>query len=80
MSEALVGIIMGSRSDWETMRHAAETLDSLGVNITALVASLDEGRTLGLRGTRLFNSAHFRAAMLLGQNRTSALNFSWTGP
>jgi 5-(carboxyamino)imidazole ribonucleotide mutase len=26
-----VGIIMGSRSDWETMRHAAETLDQLGV-------------------------------------------------
>jgi 5-(carboxyamino)imidazole ribonucleotide mutase len=28
---AEVGIIMGSRSDWETMRHAAETLDALGV-------------------------------------------------
>ena len=28
---ALVGIIMGSRSDWQTMRHAAETLDALGV-------------------------------------------------
>jgi 5-(carboxyamino)imidazole ribonucleotide mutase len=27
----LVGIIMGSRSDWETMRHTAETLDALGV-------------------------------------------------
>ncbi|MBP0464566.1 5-(carboxyamino)imidazole ribonucleotide mutase [Roseomonas sp. PWR1] len=27
----LVGIIMGSRSDWETMRHAAETLANLGV-------------------------------------------------
>jgi 5-(carboxyamino)imidazole ribonucleotide mutase len=27
----LVGIIMGSRSDWETMRHAADTLDRLGV-------------------------------------------------
>lgn len=27
----LVGIIMGSRSDWETMRHAAETLDRLAV-------------------------------------------------
>ena len=27
----LVGIIMGSRSDWQTMRHAAETLDELGV-------------------------------------------------
>ena len=26
-----VGVIMGSRSDWETMRHAAETLDALGV-------------------------------------------------
>jgi len=29
--KALVGIIMGSRSDWETMRHAAETLSALGV-------------------------------------------------
>lgn len=28
---ALVGIIMGSTSDWETMRFAAETLDRLGV-------------------------------------------------
>ncbi|WP_422056347.1 5-(carboxyamino)imidazole ribonucleotide mutase [Sphingomonas sp.] len=27
----LVGIIMGSTSDWETMRHAAETLAALGV-------------------------------------------------
>ena len=27
----LVGVIMGSTSDWETMRHAAETLDCLGV-------------------------------------------------
>ena len=31
MSEPLVGIIMGSSSDWETMRHAAETLDRLEV-------------------------------------------------
>jgi 5-(carboxyamino)imidazole ribonucleotide mutase len=28
---ALVGIIMGSTSDWETMQHAANTLASLGV-------------------------------------------------
>ena len=27
----LVGIIMGSQSDWETMRNTAETLDALGV-------------------------------------------------
>jgi 5-(carboxyamino)imidazole ribonucleotide mutase len=31
MTEPLVGIIMGSTSDWETMRHAADTLDQLGV-------------------------------------------------
>jgi len=28
---ALVGIIMGSRSDWETMQHASTTLESLGI-------------------------------------------------
>ncbi|QPQ54715.1 5-(carboxyamino)imidazole ribonucleotide mutase [Allosphingosinicella flava] len=27
----LIGIIMGSQSDWDTMRHAAETLDTLEV-------------------------------------------------
>ncbi|MDV3256926.1 MAG: 5-(carboxyamino)imidazole ribonucleotide mutase [Sphingomonas sp.] len=31
MADPLVGIIMGSTSDWETMRHASETLDELGV-------------------------------------------------
>ena len=31
MDEPLVGIIMGSRSDWETMRHTAETLGALGI-------------------------------------------------
>jgi 5-(carboxyamino)imidazole ribonucleotide mutase len=31
MTEPLIGIIMGSSSDWETMRHAADTLDQLGV-------------------------------------------------
>jgi 5-(carboxyamino)imidazole ribonucleotide mutase len=37
--QPLVGIIMGSRSDWETMRHAAETLDALGVPHEAKVVS-----------------------------------------
>ncbi len=31
MSGALVGVIMGSRSDWETMRHAVETLEALEI-------------------------------------------------
>ena len=26
----LVGIVMGSKSDWETMEHASQTLDKLG--------------------------------------------------
>lgn len=34
-----VGIIMGSQSDWETMRHAAETLDSLGIPHEARIIS-----------------------------------------
>jgi 5-(carboxyamino)imidazole ribonucleotide mutase len=35
----LVGIIMGSQSDWETMRHAADTLARLGVAYEARVVS-----------------------------------------
>jgi 5-(carboxyamino)imidazole ribonucleotide mutase len=35
----LVGIIMGSRSDWETMRHAAEMLDALAVPYEQRVVS-----------------------------------------
>lgn len=31
MTEPLVGIIMGSTSDWETMRHAAAVLAELGI-------------------------------------------------
>ena len=27
----LVGVVMGSKSDWETMRHASEILDQLGI-------------------------------------------------
>jgi len=39
MSAADIGIIMGSTSDWETMRHAAETLDALGVTHEVKVVS-----------------------------------------
>lgn len=34
-----VAIIMGSQSDWATMRHAAETLAALGVSHEALIIS-----------------------------------------
>jgi 5-(carboxyamino)imidazole ribonucleotide mutase len=39
MSPPLVGVIMGSRSDWETMRHAAETLERFGVPFECRVVS-----------------------------------------
>ena len=34
-----VAIIMGSQSDWDTMRHAAETLDALGIGHQARIVS-----------------------------------------
>ena len=35
----IVGVIMGSKSDWETMRHAAETLEQFGVSHECRVVS-----------------------------------------
>ena len=37
--QPLVGLIMGSKSDWETMSHAADTLEKLGVPYEARVVS-----------------------------------------
>jgi len=36
---AKVGIIMGSRSDWDTMQHCSETLDALGIAYEVQVVS-----------------------------------------
>ena len=52
MAGPLVGIIMGSRSDWETMRHAADMLDRLGVAHETKVVSAH--RT----PARLYDYAH----------------------
>ena len=52
MADPLIGIIMGSTSDWETMRHASETLDTLGV--------VHETRVVSAHRTpkRLYDYAH----------------------
>ena len=52
MADPQIGIIMGSTSDWETMRHAAETLEALGV--------LHETRVVSAHRTpkRLYDYAH----------------------
>ena len=38
-SSSLVGVIMGSKSDWETMRHASEMLELLGIAHESRVVS-----------------------------------------
>ena len=35
----LVGVIMGSQSDWPTLRHAADTLEALGIEYEARIVS-----------------------------------------
>ncbi len=56
----LVGVIMGSRTDWETMKHACDTLERLGVPYEQRVVSAhrtpdllfryaEEARTRGLK-------------------------------
>jgi len=52
MADPSIGIIMGSTSDWETMRHTAATLDALGV--------IHESRVVSAHRTpkRLYDYAH----------------------
>jgi 5-(carboxyamino)imidazole ribonucleotide mutase len=69
-----VGIIMGSRSDWETMRHTAETLDALGVPHETRVVSAhrtpdrlyDYAKTAAGRGLRVIVAGAGGAAHLPG--------------
>jgi 5-(carboxyamino)imidazole ribonucleotide mutase len=70
----LVGIIMGSKSDWDTMRRAVETLDELGVANEARVlsahrtpdATADFARTAADRGLRVIIAGAGGAAHLAG--------------
>lgn len=39
MDNPIIGIIMGSKSDWETMQHASEMLDGLGIPYEVKVVS-----------------------------------------
>ena len=39
MAQADVAIIMGSQSDWPTMKHAADTLEALGISFEARIVS-----------------------------------------
>jgi 5-(carboxyamino)imidazole ribonucleotide mutase len=70
----LVGIIMGSTSDWETMRHAAEVLEQLGVAHECRVVSAhrtpdrmyDYARAASGRGLKVIVAGAGGAAHLPG--------------
>ena len=72
--DPLVGVIMGSRSDWETMRHADETLTALGIAHECRVVSahrtperlFDYARTARGRGLRVIIAGAGGAAHLPG--------------
>jgi 5-(carboxyamino)imidazole ribonucleotide mutase len=73
-SKPLVAIIMGSKSDWDTMRHATETLDELGVPNEARVlsahrtpeATTEFARNAAERGLRVIIAGAGGAAHLAG--------------
>ncbi len=70
----LVGIVMGSRSDWDTMQHAADRLAALGVPHEVRVVSahrtpdvlFDYAATAGGRGLRAIIAGAGGAAHLPG--------------
>lgn len=70
----LVGVVMGSRSDWETMQHAVQKLDALGVPYEVRVVSahrtpdvlFDYAVTAANRGLRAIIAGAGGAAHLPG--------------
>src|SRR3954471_18534500 len=73
-SSSLVAIIMGSKSDWETMQQSVQTLDDLGIPNEAHVlsahrtpdATADFARNAADRGIRVIIAAAGGAAHLAG--------------
>lgn len=73
-NKVLVGIVMGSKSDWETMKNTSETLDKLGIAHDVRVlsahrtpaAAIEFGSTLSERGIEVLIAAAGGAAHLAG--------------
>ncbi|MGJ8581656.1 MAG: AIR carboxylase family protein, partial [Psychromonas sp.] len=69
-----VGIIMGSKSDWPTMEHAANMLDSFGIEYETRVASAhrtpqlfaDDASSAAERGIKVIIAGAGGAAHLPG--------------
>jgi 5-(carboxyamino)imidazole ribonucleotide mutase len=74
VDEPQVGVIMGSRSDWETMKHCGDTLEDLGVRFETKVVSahrtpelmVEYAKTAADRGLRVIVAGASGAAHLPG--------------
>src|SRR5690606_6360249 len=74
LMQPLVGLIMGSKSDWPTMEHAADMLDKLGVPYETRVVSahrtpdllFDYAKTAADRGLKVIIGGAGGAAHLPG--------------
>ncbi len=74
MTNPPVGIIMGSQSDWSTMKEAATLLDDLGIGFEARIVSAhrtpdrlwDYGKTAAVRGLQVIIAGAGGAAHLPG--------------
>src|SRR5882724_1619002 len=70
----LVGVVMGSKNDWETMRHSVDTLTELGIGSEARAysahrtpeATVEWARGLEARGVEVVIAAAGGAAHLAG--------------
>lgn len=74
MANPLVGVLMGSKSDWETMSHCVSTLENLGIECEARVLSahrtpdeaVEYAETAEQRGLEVIIAAAGGAAHLAG--------------
>jgi len=81
MVQPLVGIVMGSQSDWPTMRAAAEVLDALGIAHEARIVSAhrtparlwDYGTGAAARGLKVIVAGAGGAAHLPGMMASKTL-------
>ena len=81
MENPLVGVIMGSRSDWETMHHTIDTLTALGIPHESRVVSahrtpdllFDYARSAEARGIEVIIAGAGGAAHLPGMTSAKTL-------
>jgi len=78
---ALIGVIMGSQSDWETMKHACDVLDELGIPYEKKIVSahrtpdymFEYAATAAARGLKVIIAGAGGAAHLPGMTASKTV-------